>query len=60
MTPSRKRMITALAFVLPFAAMAASPAMATTKSHKGTHHSATHKTSAHKTPHKTKTSVKNG
>jgi len=58
-TPSRKRMITALALVLPFAAMAASPAMAT-KSHKGTHHSAVHKTSAHKTPHKSKTAVKNG
>ncbi len=57
MTTSRKRLITALAFVLPLAALAASPAMAA-KSHKGqTHHSSVHKTSAHKTPHKSKSTT---
>jgi hypothetical protein len=45
-SPSRIRLIAALAFVLPATALVAAPAMAATKSH--THHTKT----AHKTAHK--------
>jgi hypothetical protein len=46
---SFKRLIAALAFVLPAAALVASPVMAATK-HK-THHMSPHKSVAHKTTH---------
>ena len=46
MTSSRTRLFAALAFVLPVAALVASPAMAA-KPHK------THTTSVHKASHKT-------
>jgi hypothetical protein len=52
-TSSRIRLFAALAFVLPVAALVASPAMATTKSKA--HHTPIHKVSAHKVSHKTKT-----
>lgn len=53
MTISRFRLFAALAFVLPVAALVASPAMA--KPHKAkTHHSVIHKASAHKAIHKVK------
>ena len=53
MTISRFRLFAALAFVLPVAALVASPAMA--KPHKAkTHHSVVHKASAHKAVHKVK------
>jgi hypothetical protein len=53
-TTSRKRIIAALAFVLPVAALVAAPASATTQKPK--HHSTSvHKASAHKsTSHKAK------
>jgi hypothetical protein len=44
---SFKRLIAALAFVLPAAAVAASPVMAATH-HKTHHHVPVHKTSMHK------------
>jgi hypothetical protein len=44
---SFKRLIAALAFVLPVAALVASPVMAATQNHAKTHHSV-HKTSSHK------------
>jgi hypothetical protein len=44
---SFKRFIAALAFVLPAAALVASPVMAAT--HAKAHHTAVHKVSAHKT-----------
>lgn len=51
MTTSRKRLVAALAFVLPVAALVATPAMAA-KHHKAkTHH--VHKVAAHKA-HKAK------
>jgi hypothetical protein len=54
-TTSRTRLFAALAFVLPVAALVASPAMATTKAKA--HHTAIHKTSTHKaSSHKAKTS----
>lgn len=53
MTSSRKRLIAALAFVLPVAALAASPVMAANPPKTKTHHSSVHKVS-HKT-HKAKT-----
>ncbi len=43
---SFKRLIAALAIVLPAAALVTSPVMAA--SHKKTHHTAVHKVSAHK------------
>lgn len=48
-----KRLIATLAFILPVIALAASPAMATTKAKTTkTHHVASvHKTAAHKTTH---------
>ena len=46
---SFKRLIAALAIVLPAAALVTSPVMAA--SHKKTHHTAVHKVSAHKTSH---------
>ena len=46
MNTSFKRLIAALAFVLPVAALAVSPAMAAT--HHKAHHSSIHKASAHK------------
>jgi hypothetical protein len=49
---SFKRFIAALAFVLPVAALVASPVMAATHNHAKTHHSV-HKASSHKTHGKT-------
>ncbi len=46
MITSIKRLITGLAFVLPVAALAASPVMAAT--HSKHHHSQVHKASMHK------------
>lgn len=53
---SFKRLIAALAFILPAAALVTSPVMAAsqTKPTK-THHSAVHKASTHKTTHAKKT-----
>jgi hypothetical protein len=56
-TTSRTRLIAALAFVLPAAALVASPAMAASKSHQKVHHTSVHKAS-HKTSHKSKTPAK--
>jgi hypothetical protein len=50
-TSSRKRLLAALTFVLPVAALAASPSMAAAKK---SHHTSVHKVAAHKT-HKVKT-----
>jgi hypothetical protein len=44
---SFKRLIAALAFVLPVVALVASPVMATTQNHAKSHHSV-HKASSHK------------
>ena len=53
MTTTRNRLIAALAFVLPVAALVATPAMA--KPHKAkAQHSSVHKVSHHKTSHKAK------
>ncbi len=53
-TTSRKRLIAALAFVLPAAAPVAAPAYAATQKPKH-HTTSVHKASAHKpAPHKTK------
>jgi hypothetical protein len=52
-TSSRKRLIAALAFVLPVAALAASPVMAASTHKAKAHHSSVHKVS-HKTFHKSK------
>jgi hypothetical protein len=53
-TTSRKRLFAALAFVLPVAALVASPA-AMAKPHKPkAQHTAVHKTSGHKVAHKAK------
>jgi hypothetical protein len=51
---SFKRLIAALAFVLPAAALVVSPVMAA--SHAKTHHSSVHKASAHKS-HSKKTTA---
>jgi hypothetical protein len=52
-TTTRNRLIAALAFVLPVAALVATPAMA--KPHKAkTQHTSVHKVGHHKTSHKTK------
>jgi hypothetical protein len=45
---SFKRLIAALAFVLPVAALLASPVMAASH-HKKSHHTSVHKVSMHKT-----------
>ncbi len=50
MITSFKRLIAALAIVLPAAALVTSPVMAA--SHHKTHHTAVHKVSTHKTSHK--------
>jgi hypothetical protein len=56
-TPSFKRLIAALAFILPAAALVTSPVMATsqTKTTKTHHVAPIHKTVAHKTTHTKKT-----
>jgi hypothetical protein len=55
---SFKRLIAALAFILPVVALATSPVMAATQTKATkTHHTSVHKVSAHKTTHtKKKTS----
>jgi hypothetical protein len=45
---SFKRLIAALAFVLPVAALVASPVMAASHAKAKSHHSSIHKTSMHK------------
>jgi hypothetical protein len=50
---SCKRLIAALAFLLPAAALVSSPVLAATQNKAKTHHSSVHKTSAHKSHKKT-------
>ena len=51
MIPSLKRLIVALAFVVPAAALVTSPVMAASHHHRAKHHASAHKVSAHKTRH---------
>jgi hypothetical protein len=53
---SFKRLIAALAFVLPAAALVTSPVMAASQT-KTKHHAPVHKTSAHKTSHAKKSTA---
>lgn len=48
---SFKRLIAALAFVVPAAALVASPVMAASQTKPKTHHTSSHKSSTHKTSH---------
>jgi hypothetical protein len=48
---SFKRLIAALAFVVPAAALVASPVMAANQTKPKTHHTSTHKSGSHKTSH---------
>jgi hypothetical protein len=48
---SLKRLIAALAFVLPAAALVVSPVMASSQTKPKTHHTSVHKVSSHRTSH---------
>ena len=56
MITSFKRLIVALAFVVPAAALITSPVMAASH-HRAKHHASTHKVSAHKTSHARKNTI---
>jgi hypothetical protein len=50
---SYKRLLAALAFILPAAALVSSPVLAASQTTAKAHHSSVHKTSAHKSHKKT-------